>query len=191
MRLSVRGTGSCLRNESPALRYGSRIPLLQIENNLLLQQQSLRFDCERSLIMPKMQSAPAKSGPFSMFVRSAQELKRPKSLVMLSMLLACHVVLGFFQLQVTDFLRISFAALPIGVAGMLYGPTAALLLNTLLVDLLLHTLWLSCLYGTPMAVLLPMRAVKCALMFPVEGVLLYLLLAAVARFLLSRPSTLR
>ena len=45
--------------------------------------------------------------------------------------------------------------------------------------------------GTPMAVLLPMRAVKCALMFPVEGVLLYLLLAAVARFLLSRPSTLR
>lgn len=204
--------------------------------------------------MPKMQSAPAKSGPFSMFVRSAQELKRPKSLVMLSMLLACHVVLGFFQLQVTDFLRISFAALPIGVAGMLYGPTAALLLgalgdpikylvsptgpffpgftlsaavtgllfglllygmhqnfapcrkkrvvailrvaaaqllNTLLVDLLLHTLWLSCLYGTPMAVLLPMRAVKCALMFPVEGVLLYLLLAAVARFLLRRPSTLR
>lgn len=254
MRLSVRRTGSCLRNESPALRYGSRIPLLQIENNLLLQQQSLRFDCERSLIMPKMQSAPAKSGPFSVFVRSAQELKRPKSLVMLSMLLACHVVLGFFQLQVTDFLRISFAALPIGVAGMLYGPTAALLLgalgdpikylvsptgpffpgftlsaavtgllfglllygmhqnfapcrkkrvvailrvaaaqllNTLLVDLLLHTLWLSCLYGTPMAVLLPMRAVKCALMFPVEGVLLYLLLAAVARFLLSRPSTLR
>lgn len=68
---------------------------------------------------------------------------------------------------------------------------AAQLLNTLLVDLLLHTLWLSCLYGTPMAVLLPMRAVKCALMFPVEGVLLYLLLAAVARFLLSRPSTLR
>ena len=81
--------------------------------------------------MPKMQSAPAKSGPFSMFVRSAQELKRPKSLVMLSMLLACHAVLGFFQLQVTDFLRISFAALPIGVAGMLYGPTAALLLGAL------------------------------------------------------------
>ena len=254
MRLSVHRTGSCLGNESSALRCGSRIPLLQIENNLLLQQQSLRFDCERSLIMPKMQSAPAKSGPFSMFVRSAQELKRPKSLVMLSMLLACHVVLGFFQLQLTDFIRISFAALPIGVAGMLYGPTAALLLgalgdpikylvsptgpffpgftlsaavtgllfgllfygmhrdfdpcrkkrgiailriavaqllNTLIVDLLLHSLWLTCLYGTPMEALLPMRALKCALLFPVEGILLYLLLAAVARFVLSRPSVLR
>ena len=204
--------------------------------------------------MPKMQSTPAKSGPFSVFVRSAQELKRPKSMVMLAMLLACHVVLGFFQLQLTDFIRISFAALPIGVAGMLYGPTAALmlgalgdpikylvsptgpffpgftlsaavtgllfgllfygmhrdfdpcrkkrgftvlrvaaaqLLNTLIVDLLLHSLWLSCLYGTPMEVLLPMRALKCALLFPVEGILLYLLLAAVARFLLSRPSALR
>lgn len=204
--------------------------------------------------MPKMQSTPAKSGPFSVFVRSAQELKRPKSMVMLAMLLACHVVLGFFQLQLTDFIRISFAALPIGVAGMLYGPTAALmlgalgdpikylvsptgpffpgftlsaavtgllfgllfygmhrdfdpcrkkrgftvlrvaaaqLLNTLIVDLLLHSLWLSCLYGTPMGVLLPMRALKCALLFPVEGILLYLLLAAVARFLLSRPSALR
>ena len=84
--------------------------------------------------MPKISSAPsnpARSGPFSMFSRSARELKRPKSLVMLSMLLACHVVLGFFQLQLTDFIRISFAALPIGVAGMLYGPTAALLLGAL------------------------------------------------------------
>lgn len=204
--------------------------------------------------MPKMPSAPAKAGPLSIFVRSAQELKRPKSLVMLSMLLACHVVLGFFQLQLTDFIRISFAALPVGVAGMLYGPTAAMLmaalgdpikylvsptgpffpgftlsaavtglifglllygmqrdfdpcrkkrvtailrvagaqlLNTLVVDLLLHTLWLSCLYGTPAEVLLPMRAVKCAILFPVEGILLYLLLGAVARFLLSRPSALR
>lgn len=50
MRLSVRRTGSCLRNESPALRYGSRIPLLQIEKNLLLQQHPLRwtvFSCPR------------------------------------------------------------------------------------------------------------------------------------------------
>ena len=204
--------------------------------------------------MSTISSAPAKSGPFALFSRSAQELKRPKSLVMLSMLLACHVVLGFFQLQLTDFIRISFAALPIGIAGMLYGPSAALLLgalgdpikylvsptgpffpgftlsaavtglifgllfygmhrdfdpcrkkrgwvilrvaaaqllNTLLVDLLLHSLWLSCLYGTPIQALLPMRAVKCALLFPVEGILLYLLLAAVARFLLSRPSALR
>ena len=207
--------------------------------------------------MPKISSTPsnpARSGPFSMFSRSARELKRPKSLVMLSMLLACHVVLGFFQLQLTDFIRISFAALPIGVAGMLYGPAAALLLgalgdpikylvspagassagftlsaavtgllfgllfydmhrdfdpcrkkrgiailriavaqllNTLIVDLLLHSLWLTCLYGTPMEALLPMRALKCALLFPVEGILLYLLLAAVARFVLSRPSVLR
>ena len=196
--------------------------------------------------MSKISSAPAKSGPFALFSRSAQELKRPKSLVMLSMLLACHVVLGFFQLQLTDFIRISFAALPIGIAGMLYGPSAALLLGALgdpikylvsptgpffpgftlsaavtglifgllfygmhrdfdpcrkkrgwvtlrvaAAQLLLHSLWLSCLYGTPIQALLPMRAVKCALLFPVEGILLYLLLAAVARFLLSRPSALR
>lgn len=205
--------------------------------------------------MPKNTSHPReKTGFFSLFARSARELRRPRSLVTLSMLLACHVVLGFFQLQLTDFIRISFAALPIGVAGMLYGPTAAMLLgalgdpikylvsptgpffpgftlsaavtglifgllfygmhhdfalcrkkrllpllrvgaaqllNTLLVDLLLHTLWLSCLYGTPMEVLLPVRALKCALLFPVEGALLYLLLAALARLLLSRPSALR
>ena len=67
----------------------------------------------------------------------------------------------------------------------------AQLLNTLIVDLLLHSLWLTCLYGTPMEALLPMRALKCALLFPVEGILLYLLLAAVARFVLSRPSVLR
>lgn len=57
-----------------------------------------------------------------LFVDSFQELKDVKALTMTAMLLAVAVVLGFYSLQVTDFIKIGFAFLADELTGMLFGP---------------------------------------------------------------------
>jgi ECF transporter S component (folate family) len=56
------------------------------------------------------------------FRDSFHELKDVKALAMTAMLLAIAVVLGFYSLQVTDFIKISFAFLADEMTGMLFGP---------------------------------------------------------------------
>ena len=65
------------------------------------------------------------------FSESAKELKNTKSLVVMAMLLALAVVLGFVSVQVTDSLRISFTFLPNALAGRLFGPTVGMLIGGL------------------------------------------------------------
>lgn len=71
------------------------------------------------------------------------------------------------------------------LAGILYGAVlyrrpvtvkrilAAELLNKLLVNCVLNTLWISMLYGKGFFVLLPMRVLKNALMLPIDSMILY------------------
>ena len=59
-----------------------------------------------------------------MFRESARELKDSHTMVVIAMLLALAVVLGFFgTVQVTDFLKIGFSFLPNELAAMLFGPS--------------------------------------------------------------------
>ena len=64
---------------------------------------------------------------YSIFVSSVDELKNLRHLAILSMLTALCVILGFFQLQLGDFMSISFGFLAVGMMGELFGPAAACL----------------------------------------------------------------
>ena len=147
------------------------------------------------------------------FTQSFQELKDLRNLAAVSMLLAITVVLGFYRLQITEYLRIGFDPLagcavagladiisyimkPIGafvpgltlsaMAGsVIYGvilyrkPLSlgrVILANglvTVFINLLLNTYWMTVLYGDAFMVLFPARALKQALMFPIDVILFY------------------
>jgi ECF transporter S component (folate family) len=59
----------------------------------------------------------------------------------------------------------------------------AKLIITVFIDLVLTTYWLSILYGQAFMILLPMRIVKSAIMFPIDVVLLYLVLTRITLIL--------
>ena len=65
------------------------------------------------------------------FTDSLHELKNLKSMVMAAMLLAIAVVLGFFTLQLTEFIKIGFAYIANEFAGMLFGPVVGSLIGAL------------------------------------------------------------
>lgn len=56
---------------------------------------------------------------------SARELRSVQALSVCGMLLALKIVLGFFSIDVSQFLKIGFSFLPVAVTGMLFGPVAA------------------------------------------------------------------
>lgn len=56
------------------------------------------------------------------FRESRKQLKSTKALTLAAMLLAIAVILGFFTIQFTDYIKISFAFLADGLCGMLLGP---------------------------------------------------------------------
>lgn len=64
-----------------------------------------------------------------MFADSLLELKNLKSMVMAAMLLAIAVVLGFFTLQLTEFIKIGFAYIANEFAGMMFGPVVGSLIG--------------------------------------------------------------
>lgn len=59
----------------------------------------------------------------TLFVDSFQELRDVKKLAVAAMLLAIAVVLGFYRLQLTDYIRIGFDFIAKESASMLLGPS--------------------------------------------------------------------
>lgn len=59
---------------------------------------------------------------------------------------------------------------------------AAVAINQLVLGLLVNTLWISLLYGTPFAVLLVTRSVQCAILVPVEVLVIGTMSRVVFRF---------
>lgn len=57
----------------------------------------------------------------------------------------------------------------------------AKLLVTVIVNLCFNTLWLSILYGNSFLVILPMRALKSAIMLPIETILFYMVAKALTK----------
>ena len=141
---------------------------------------------------------------------------------------ALSIILGYFSIQIGDFLKIGFSSLPNEAVAYLFGPVVAplfggimdilkymikptgaffpgftitaivaglingfllykrpiklsrILITKFLVivicDIALNTIWLSILYGKGFMMLLPMRAIKNLIMWPVEGLLLFTML---------------
>ena len=58
----------------------------------------------------------------ALFADSIQELKDLRTLAVTAMLLAIAVVLGFYTLQLTDYIKIGFAYIANETTGMLFGP---------------------------------------------------------------------
>ena len=73
---------------------------------------------------------------FSIFKRSALELKSVKCIVTVGVFLAVAVVLdGFGSIRIGEFLKINFTFLPLALIGMLFGPVVGCL-SGLLVDVI-------------------------------------------------------
>ena len=65
---------------------------------------------------------------FSIFKRSAEELKSLRCLAVTSILIALDLVMkAYLNFKITDDLKISFAFVAIAAIGMLYGPTVCAL----------------------------------------------------------------
>lgn len=58
----------------------------------------------------------------ALFSDSVHELRDLKTLAVTAMLLAIAVVLGFYTLQLTDYIKIGFAYIVNEMTGMLFGP---------------------------------------------------------------------
>lgn len=109
-------TGSCRTDEKweSHLRYTNRIPLLHITDKKYLLCVA-KETAKEVFFMKKIKKQ---------FTDSMKELKRIRTLVVIAMLIAVAVVIGFFSVQVTDFLKISFAFIANELTAFLFGPVA-------------------------------------------------------------------
>ena len=64
---------------------------------------------------------------FSMFRRSAGELKNIRCLTATGILVALFVILDMYSIRIGDFVKINLAFLPLASVGMLFGPVPAML----------------------------------------------------------------
>lgn len=75
-----------------------------------------------------------------LFADSFRELKDLRSLAITAMLLAIAVVLGFYTLQLTEYIKIGFAYIANELTGMLFGPVVGCIMGGLadIVKYLVH-----------------------------------------------------
>lgn len=59
-----------------------------------------------------------------MFRNSLKEFKNVRSLSIMAMLMAITIVLGYFSIQIGNYIKIGFAAIPHELASIFFGPVA-------------------------------------------------------------------
>lgn len=60
------------------------------------------------------------------FEQSAKEFTKVRTLAVTGIFIALNIVLGFFSISVTSYLKIGFSFLALAAIGMLYGPVVGL-----------------------------------------------------------------
>ncbi|MDO4294856.1 MAG: folate family ECF transporter S component [bacterium] len=170
----------------------------------------------------------------TLFVDSYKELNNGTvTLTVMGMLAAISVVLGYFSIELTSYIKIGFSPVANQLVYYLFGPTLgacygffidmlkyfikptgswfpgftlnamlggviygvllykkpislpriliAKLVVVVFINCLLNTLWLSMLYGKAFMVLLPARAVKNLVMWPIDSLLFWMVARVVER----------
>lgn len=97
------------------LRYLVRIPLLQLDNNntLIIFYCSIWTAKEVIFLMKHF---------ITLFTASSKELRKIRSITLVSMLGAISIILGSLTIMVGDFLKINFNFLPNNLVFYLFGP---------------------------------------------------------------------
>lgn len=165
---------------------------------------------------------------FEQWKSSYKELKHVKTITSCAMFGALAVILGYFSIQIGEFLKIGFSSIPNEIVAYLFGPVVAPcfgavmdilkymikptgaffpgftitaivagLINGMLLyrkrvqfvrviitqfivivvcDIVLNTFWLSILYGKGFMVILPIRIIKNLIMWPIESIILFIIL---------------
>lgn len=67
----------------------------------------------------------------ALFVDSFHELKDLKNLVSAAMLLALAVILGFYRIQLTEYIRFGFDSVAKELTGMIFGPVVGCIVGAL------------------------------------------------------------
>ena len=136
----------------------------------------------------------------NMFLQSAKELKAVTTLAACAMFAALAMILNqVASIDIGPYVRIGFSGIPNRLVDYLFGPVtfnamlasfmygcfyyrkkltikrvlAAKFIVMLTVNVLLNTLWLSMLYGKGIMVLLPARALKNLIMWPIDSIIFY------------------
>lgn len=111
------------------------------------------------------------------FQDSFHELKDIKAFVTTAMFLAIAVVLGFYSVQVTDFIKISFSFIADEMTGMMFGPVVGGIMGAAadLIKYLVH----------PTGAFFPGFTISGAISGMIYGVILYKKSVQVKRILLA------
>ena len=126
----------------------------------------------------------------NMFLQSAKELKAVTTLAACAMFAALAMILNqVASIDIGPYVRIGFSGIPNRLVDYLFGPVtgclfsgkkltikrvlAAKFIVMLTVNVLLNTLWISMLYGKGIMVLLPARALKNLIMWPIDSIIFY------------------
>ena len=127
----------------------------------------------------------------NMFLQSAKELKAVTTLAACAMFAALAMILNqVASIDIGPYVRIGFSGIPNRLVDYLFGPVTGCLFSGILdvvkyfllaakfivmltVNVLLNTLWISMLYGKGIMVLLPARALKNLIMWPIDSIIFY------------------
>ena len=137
----------------------------------------------------------------NMFLDSAKELKKTSALAVCAMLAALALILNSVaSINIGPYVKIGFSGIPnqlmdgpfffgftfnAMLAAFIYGcfyyrrkltiwrVLAAKFVVILIVNVLLNTLWLDMLYGKGFLAILPMRAFKNLIMWPIDSVIFF------------------
>lgn len=128
------GRGVADGTKREILRYRFRIPLLHIGSPIIVaccERRSLqRRDICIGILFCDYDKTIMKGDFFMRIKESAKELKNQRSLVVMAMLLALRVALGFVTtIQVTESIKIGFTIFPTTVACMMFGPVPGLVMG--------------------------------------------------------------
>ena len=112
---------------------------------------------------------------FSRIFESSREFKKVTTITTCAMFGALSVVLGYYSFKITPNLKIGFGSIPNMLVDYLFGPVVGGLFGVIvLCNIVLGTYWLTLLNGKGFLAILPARAIKNLIQWPVDSLIFFL-----------------